>query len=145
MRTPTNTFAAALLIVANSCAAQAQDSLARYRTVIDEVRTECSFIMTRAIAEREMNYVPDPKEANLFPDCVRDGRAKAKAALDDALKPLQKKPKAQEALKTAHVAFLSALDGIAPGQGERKLNYERRQQELRGKVTEALARLEIEM
>ena len=55
-----------------------------------------------------------------------------------------KKAKAQEALKTYHVAFVSAIEGLTPGYVERKIDYEQRQQALEGKATEAWARFEIE-
>jgi hypothetical protein len=45
-----------------------------------------------------------------------------------------KKPKAQEALKAYHVAFMTALKGIAPGADK----------SLKDKVTEAWTRFEIE-
>jgi hypothetical protein len=55
-----------------------------------------------------------------------------------------KKPKAQETLKSYHVAFVTALGGISPGIDERRVSYEQRQQALKDKVTEAWARFEVE-
>jgi hypothetical protein len=72
-----------------------------------------------------------------------DHGSRAKANLDRALRTV-KKAKAQEALKSYHVAFITALEGVTPGREERKLSYEQRQQALEDKLTEAWARFEVE-
>lgn len=82
-------------------------------------------------------------EKSDYEGCIASGKSKAKASLVQALRTV-KKTKAQEALKSYHVAFVSALEGLRPGADERKINYEQRQQSLEGKVTEAWARFEIE-
>lgn len=55
-----------------------------------------------------------------------------------------KKEKAREALKSYHVAFITALEGIVPGFDEMKIAYQQRQQALSDKVTEAWSRFQIE-
>jgi hypothetical protein len=75
--------------------------------------------------------------------CIAKGRATAKVDLAGALR-FVKKAKAQDALKTYHVAFMTALEGIDPGSDERRISYAQRQQALSDKVNEAWARFEIE-
>jgi hypothetical protein len=82
-------------------------------------------------------------EKSNYTGCIEDGKKDAKQNLESALKSL-KKPKAKEALKSYHVAFVTAIDGINPGMDERKISYEQRQQSLDGKLTEAWARFEVE-
>jgi hypothetical protein len=83
------------------------------------------------------------KKKTEYITCMRDGRTSGKTAMDAALKTV-KKPKAKEALKTAHVAFITALDGIFPATDERKINYAQRQSALDDKLNEAWARFEVE-
>lgn len=75
--------------------------------------------------------------------CIAQKKSEDKRHFDEALLTL-KKPKAQDALKSYHVAYVAALEGIAPGIDERKISYEQRQQALEGKLTEAWARVEVE-
>lgn len=74
---------------------------------------------------------------------ISESKIKCKKSFDDALKTV-KKQKAKEALKNFHVAFLSALQGLAPGDEELVRDYQRRQQALEEKMNEAWARFEIE-
>lgn len=78
-----------------------------------------------------------------FAGCIRSGERSARSSFDKAFGTLRK-PQAREALKAYHVAFVTALKGIAPGMDERRLSYEQRQQALQDKVTEAWARFELE-
>lgn len=78
-----------------------------------------------------------------FANRLSDEKTKSKESLKKALDTV-KKAKAKEALKTYHVAVMSALGGIIAGLDERKIDYEQRQQALEGKVTEAWERFEIE-
>ena len=89
----------------------------------------------------EIQTIKDEKDD--YRACITKGKTASKQNLDAALKTV-KKPNAKEALKTYHVALVSALEGINPGSDERKINYEQRQQNLEGKMTEAWARFEIE-
>lgn len=85
----------------------------------------------------------DPGPDGDYRTCIDSGKKSSKADLAAALKSM-KKPKAQEALKTFHVAFIAAIEGIVPGPVEKKTNYEQRRQSLSGKLTEAWARFEVE-
>jgi hypothetical protein len=101
----------------------------------------CKLTLRLALAKTEGGVQQDDKSD--YSGCIAKGKETAKASLDKALRTV-KKVKAQEALKSYHVAFVGALEGIRPGNDERKINYEQRQQALEGKVTEAWARFEIE-
>lgn len=78
-----------------------------------------------------------------YEKCISDAKTTAKESLVKALETI-KAPSAIEAMKTYHVAFVTALEGVRPGQGERKISYENRQIMLEGKMTGAWARFEIE-
>lgn len=78
-----------------------------------------------------------------YPACIENGKNTAKRNFAPALRSI-KKQKAQEALKSYHVAFVTAMDGIKPGTNELKISYEQRQQLLESKLNEAWARFEIE-
>ena len=75
--------------------------------------------------------------------CISKYRAEAQSQYRVAL-PTIRKPRAREALTTAQVAFLTALDGMPPGADERVISYEVRQRALRDKFNEAQARFEVE-
>ena len=75
--------------------------------------------------------------------CIEKGKSTTKKSLELALRTVRK-AKAKEALKSYHVSFVGALKGIRPGSDERKISYEQRQQTLKGKLTEAWARFEVE-
>lgn len=78
-----------------------------------------------------------------FTNRLSDEKAKSKESLKNALETV-KNANAKEALKSYHVAVMSALASIFSGLDERKINYEQRQQVLEDKVTEAWERFEIE-
>lgn len=78
-----------------------------------------------------------------FKECITTSKKEGKANLDRALKTV-KKPAAKEALKAYHVAYISALDGIPPGNNEIRLQYNSRQQALESRMREAWTRFEIE-
>jgi hypothetical protein len=100
--------------------------------------TKCSlaFMLATTLAESRQLGIEIKKEDEEKSDylgCIREGRAKSKINLDRALRTV-KKPKAQEALKAVHVAFITALEGISPGIDERQISYEQRQQALKDKI-----------
>jgi hypothetical protein len=74
---------------------------------------------------------------------ISDSKVKCKKAFDTAIKTV-KKTKAKDALKNYHIAFLSSLQGIVPGQDELVRDYKRRQQAAEEKMNEAWARFEME-
>jgi hypothetical protein len=115
--------------------------LARYHEDSQFALVKCKLTFKLAIARADVGVQQD--EMSDYSACIAKGKMTAKTNLDKALRTV-KKLKAQEALKTYHVAFVTAVEGIRPGGDERKMNYEQRQQALEGKVTEAWARFEIE-
>lgn len=115
--------------------------LDRYQGDTQYALLMCKLTLRLAVAKAEGN-APQDEQSN-YSYCISKSKVTAKASLDKALRTV-KKPKAQEALKSYHVAFVSAVEGIRPGADERKISYEQRQQVLEGKVTEAWARFEIE-
>lgn len=80
---------------------------------------------------------------NDFSNCTHEGENKAKESLKSALKTI-KLTKAQDALKSYHVAFMTALKGLWADTEETKIGYEQRQRALYEKVTEAWERFNIE-
>jgi hypothetical protein len=110
---------------------------------------ECSlkFRLASSLADlRDSGGSPPPLAPGVDADymkCISDGGESARAKLKPAILTV-KKEKAREALKTYHVAFISALEGIAPGFDEPKILYQQRQQTLNDKRKEAWSRFEIE-
>jgi hypothetical protein len=139
-------LAAVLLAIASVCAfaADAPDKrtpLERYAGDASYALVQCKMALKMAMLNAELSAEQDAKSD--WASCIREAKQKAKTNLQAALRAV-KKPKAQEALKSYHVALVTALDGIAPGLDERKISYTQRQQALDEKVTEAWARFEIE-
>jgi hypothetical protein len=115
--------------------------LERYRGDTQFALVMCKLSLRVALAVAAGGGQQDDKSD--YASCIRKSKASAKSSLDMALRTV-KKPKAQDALKSYHVAFSTAVEGIRPGPDERKISYEQRQQSLEEKVTEAWARFEIE-
>ncbi len=126
-----------------SFATETQDkntSLGGYKRMGSLIVT-CKIILRLALARAEGGLEQD-KQSD-YVGCIKDMKALAKENLDKALRKVNKS-KTQEALKSYHVAFITALEGIRPGSDELKINYEQRQQALQDKLTEAWARVEVE-
>jgi hypothetical protein len=140
-------FAASLaLALASHVALGADDSdkrtpLERYRGDTQFALMMCKISLRLALAVAAGGGQQDNKSD--YASCITENKASAKLTLDKALRTV-KKSKAQEALKSYHVAFSTAIEGIRPGADERKMSYEQRQQSLEEKLTEAWARFETE-
>jgi hypothetical protein len=119
------------------------DAVTQYRTQMHGVLQNCSFLLIREIEEANAGYVPDPKQKDDVPNCLRDGRRDVKVAYDAAAQS-QRKPAARDALKGVQVAFLAAMDGLMPDPEERRTAYFSRQGHLKARITEAWARFEVE-
>jgi hypothetical protein len=78
-----------------------------------------------------------------FRNCVDETKQKSKELFIKASKTV-KKASAKKALKEYQIFFVTALDGIKPGEDEYKVNYKRRQQDLNDKLIESWNRFEIE-
>jgi hypothetical protein len=118
-RTPLNTYHADTLALIQICSLE--------------------FRITNSLAEGGQ----PPSEDADYRKCISERGVSARAELKAAILTV-KKEKAREALKAYHVAFIAALEGIAPGVDEPKILYQQRQQTLNDKVTEAWAKFDIE-
>jgi hypothetical protein len=78
-----------------------------------------------------------------YEGCISKAKVQSKTNYTKAMSTV-KQPKAQDALKTYHVAIITALEGIKSGLDERVVDYKPRQMTLADSVTEAWARFEIE-
>lgn len=118
-----------------------KSALDAYKTSGQYVLEQCRLTFDTVIIFAELGQPPN--ENLNWAKCVQDAKNSTKADFAAALKSI-KKGKPQEALKTYHVALISAIEGIAPGSSERKISYEQRRQSLDAKLTEAWVRFEVE-
>lgn len=144
MKSLTTILAVILIVMSSLATAEGPDKrtpLERYNGDGHFSLVMCKLSLRLALSKAELGEAQDEKSD--YAGCIEHGKATAKENLVKALRTL-KKSKAQESLKSYHVAFVTALEGIRPGSDERKINYEQRQQALEGKLTEAWARFEVE-
>jgi hypothetical protein len=139
-------FLSLLIAIAGTGVASAEEPdkrtpLERYSGDGQFALVMCKLQLKTALLKADLGQAPDEKSDWI--GCIRQGKEQAKANLAAALRTVKKR-KAQEALKSYHVALVTAIDGIAPGADERKISYEQRQQALDTKVTEAWNRFEVE-
>ena len=124
MKFPHTAFIVLLLTTLTASAADEADNrspLDRYRGDSQYHLLMCSMSFKMAALKADGGQPQDEKDD--YAGCIKKGKAESKANLDKALRTL-KKPQAREALKTYHVAFVSALEGIFPGADERRISYE---------------------
>jgi hypothetical protein len=76
--------------------------------------------------------------------CLKTGRSEAKKFFGPALAKVSKKPAASNLLKDYYGSWLTALNGVMPEPGERKIDYERRQSAADTKSDEYWNRFEVE-
>lgn len=138
-----------LSLAAQSCLAADQEKaspLETYRVDSQLALMLCSAQAGAQFARAELIAVggtPQGESTADYVACVAQQRASTRASFDKAMRTL-KKASAREALKSCHVALLTALDGIAPATDERKVTYSQRQAALAGRLSEAWARFEVE-
>lgn len=140
----TTASAAITLLLSTALAAAEPDTRSPLDRYYGDGRGEamiCKMMLKLALVRAEANIAQD-NNTN-WRTCVVEAKAKAKANFPAALKTVRKN-KAQDALKAYHVAFISALDAIEPGDGERRIAYDQRQQTHDAKMLEAWTRFEIE-
>lgn len=102
--------------------------------------------LARAEADRANVAIPDESSATKVESsasCVKEKRTLGRAEFAKYAKMIKKKA-ALDALKSAQVAYLAAMDGIQPQSGERRGAYEQRQSLLETKLDEAWAKFEVE-
>lgn len=136
-------FLTALLLLGTQrwAAGQATTPLDEYRSTVAGSQMLCEL----TLYNRQLNVqigAPQDEKSDVGA-CIVKETVEAKRRLDVALKTL-KKPAAREALKNVHVAYVTAIEGVHPSNGERKVQYEARQASLRDKVTAAWARFDVE-
>lgn len=131
------TFLASLLIATSSLAAEGPDK----STPVERYHGHTSVSLFLCKVTQSAALVTGDTQKSV--SCIKDAKAEAKQNFDKALRTLRK-PKARDALKSYHVAYVTALEGMALGFEERKISYEQRQQALEDKLTEAWARFEVE-
>jgi hypothetical protein len=78
-----------------------------------------------------------------WPRCIADERLVANSLYQATIKVARKRT-TQDALKSYHVAYLAALEGIKVSDAEIRLDYGRRQTMNDSRLTEAWARFEVE-
>ena len=76
----------------------------------------CPIRLQIAIVAAEGGREPQGNSGD-WRSCIEEAKANAKVNFDRALRTV-KKPPAREALKSYHVALISALDGIDPAQAK---------------------------
>ena len=59
-------------------------------------------------------------------ECIKNGKLEVKKTFAPALKVVAKNSAASKILKDYYGAWLTALNGVMPDPGERKIDYERR-------------------
>lgn len=119
--------------------------LERYQAEVEYALAGCQieYQMARLTADTAARARPQGTSLPPYPQCMQDNKQSVKAPFDALLKSL-KKQAAKDALKSVQVAFISAMDGIAPRADEIRIDYSRRQSALRAELDRAWARFEVE-
>lgn len=144
MKSLTTILAVILIVMSSLATAEEPDEstpVEYYKEAGKFSLIRCNLFLSSARITAESGKAQDEKSD--YAGCIEHEKATAKKNLVKALRTL-KKSKAQESLKSYHVAFVTALEGIRPGSNEREISYEQRQQALKEKLTEAWARFEVE-
>lgn len=115
-----------------------------YRSKTFAGMTFCSIVVETMLLNTESGRDSYGNGLAKVVDCVRSNKEQSQEKLKQALEEV-KTPAAKEALKNYHIAFMTALDGLEPGMGERRYAYEVRTQQLRGELQKAWNRFELEL
>ena len=108
-----------------------------YRKKAEGAVFVCSLAMRVYMAEQHDDQLAQ------YQKCVSDARAETNANFQAVVKAT-KKPKAKEALKMFHAAFLSTLDATGPRGSDSKSTFETRQSVAADKMSDAWAKFEVE-
>ena len=128
-----------LLVVAlasHYCNAQ-EGATETYRKKGEGAVFVCSLAMRVYMAEQHDDQLAQ------YQKCVTDAKAETKVTFQAAMNAT-KKPKAKEALKMFHAAFLSAMDATGPRGSNSMSTYEGRQSVAADKMSDAWAKFEVE-
>lgn len=128
---------------ARSQAEKPPSNAEQYRIGLSVELRLCEYAFTREQLQIEAaSYGVPPEKLADFEGCVSGARSK-ELAMFKKNAPLFRGT-SRQALNATHAAFVAALEGMRPGDDERKITYAARQQALRDRLTEALARFEAE-
>lgn len=130
------------LMMAPSLAQEPPTPVQAYRTATMSARSSCSIHVMHMMMMAELR-ASTAEPADKADQCIAKAKQSGKEAFDKA-REATKSAAALDALKDYHVAYVTALDGMLPGLGERRAAYDSRQQALRDKMYERWARFEIE-
>lgn len=104
--------------------AHAQESARAYKTKTMERMALCEARLALATVGGRLALQSDDGDA--FVKCLSSGKDEAAALLAKAIVG-EKSPRAREAIRAYHAAYLSSLTGLMPRKDEIKLDYDRRQ------------------
>jgi hypothetical protein len=149
-------FAIAICVSTLSAARAAETDgslIGQYGGLTSGGLVECRLVMRVALARMAAG---DSAEEALNDGNGADGKGNWKACIDrqragefktylELTRLLKRRPATLEALKTYHVAWATALAGIAPAFDERRMDYARRQSDADMRVSEAWERLRLEV
>jgi hypothetical protein len=119
-----------------------------YKSTSDFSLQMCSakFLLSQTLAESvRLGASLTPEQINDadYKSCIQSSKVGLRKAFDVAFKSVRK-PAGKGALKKFHLAVVSALEGINPGQSELKIVYDQRQQNLSTRQADAWAEFELE-
>lgn len=146
--------AAAAVVIATCTGAAAQSSKSsvpgantgisqvdKYRVHTYTAITFCAMEVDTMLALKDARMPHDTQD---IADCVKRNNANSRPLMREAVEAVES-PGAKEALKEYQLALMTALDGLMPGQGERRFAYEARIQRLQGEVQRAWNRVLLEL
>lgn len=158
-----NTFAAILLLAAThgvcqdfdlskraadkylaECRAEKKSAFDCYKSALFVTRTMCGAILRTMRAKEELGH-DVAQERTRWNQCNDSPGTYLKPALDALVRQLAKKPEAIKAAKESWVAAKVAIEKLDALVGESRLTYNARIADQDRRVSEALARVEVEM
>jgi hypothetical protein len=117
---------------------------------LDQFREQTNYhlLMCRLKERLAINTSQLGEESNPVAEigaCIRDAKSQAKRYFPAALKVASKQPAAGKLLKDYYASWLTSLNGVMPSPTERKIDYERRQDDADAKHDAIWNRLEVEL
>lgn len=115
------------------------------QTPIEKFKSDSFYAFHMCSLSHELFLLTGKKtDYEKFSTCLDDGRRKTKLSYQAAVASTNNQA-VKSALKEFHVKALSALSKIYAGSDERKISYETRQQAISDELTEAWARVDVEL
>jgi hypothetical protein len=128
--------------LSSHAAEQTQTPVEEFRQLTLKQSFTCQ--STQRIAELN-SQLGKAGSANALQDCIDSSKALAKTSFAPALKTVSKNKAAVALLKDYYAAWLTAMDGIVPGAGERNIDYTQRQQAAEGNYKAIWSRFAVEI